>query len=142
MKYCLFFILYVVFIWLPINAMMHPENIKIELARWARTPLKDLEQEPQSNLKKAFIEWQFEKYSSLIYTANDLSIKTNGTIRITLDPELAKTDPNKILCKRCFQCTAQEIGGMIKSMNHAASKWESEQANAKIAKAKNVTNAP
>lgn len=142
MKYYLFFVLYAVSIQLPINTMMSPETIKIELACWGRTSFKDLEQEPQSNLKKAFIAWQFEKYTNLIYTANDLTIKTNGTIRITLDPELAKNDPNKILCKRYLQCTAQEIGGMIKSMNQAASKWELEQASAKIAKAKNVTNTP
>lgn len=127
--------LFILLFYFPLNAMDGAEEFRP--SEWRTRKLQHLldeSKEPTCNefnrevreLKKKFAYKYLDKYHDQQEILKDLLRETNGVIRATTDPELAKEDPNKFLCLDALQCTADEINARWKRIHHADCKYISE----------------
>lgn len=69
--------------------------------------------------KNEFAHRYLDKYNDQQEILRDLARETEGVIRETTDPDLAKEDSNKFLCLDPLQCTAEEIDARWQRIHHA-----------------------
>lgn len=77
-------------------------------------------------LKKEFAHKYLDKYHDQQEILKDLLRETNGVVRATTDPELAKEDPNKFLCLDALQFTADQIDARWQRIHRADCRYISE----------------
>jgi hypothetical protein len=127
--------LFIVLFCFSLNGMEVAEEFRP--SEWPSVKLQrllDESKEPTCNefnrvvreLKKEFAYKYLDKYHDQQEILKDLLRETNGVVRATTDPELAKEDPNKFLCLDALQCTADEIDARWKLIHHADCKYISE----------------